>query len=96
MNAMSIHALAEAVDLSQSLVSLRLRPSYAKARLTTHLRGKASKPSALWDRLIISTVRHMMITYIEWLVLPRIMLNEFRLWQHNGMPNGFASWAYLG
>ncbi|UES54000.1 toxin-activating lysine-acyltransferase [Roseibium aggregatum] len=40
--------------------------------------------------------KHMMITDIEWLVLPPIMLNQFRLWQHNGMPIGFASWAYLG
>jgi cytolysin-activating lysine-acyltransferase len=40
--------------------------------------------------------RHLMITDLEWLVLPPIMLGQFRLWQDNGKPLGFTSWAYLG
>jgi cytolysin-activating lysine-acyltransferase len=40
--------------------------------------------------------KHLMITDIEWLVTPPIMLNQFRLWQKDGNPVGFAFWAYLG
>jgi cytolysin-activating lysine-acyltransferase len=40
--------------------------------------------------------RHLMITDMEWLLLPPIMLGQFRMWQDNGKPVGFASWAYLG
>lgn len=51
-----IHALAEAMDFSQSLASLRHRPSQAKVRSTTHRRGRTSKPLAVSVRLIISFV----------------------------------------
>ena len=42
-----------------------------------------------------------MMTDIEWLLLPPIMLNQFHLWQDTsaqgeGRPHGFASWAYFG
>jgi cytolysin-activating lysine-acyltransferase len=37
-----------------------------------------------------------MITDIDWLVTPPIMLNQFRLWQKDRNPVGFAFWAYLG
>jgi len=40
--------------------------------------------------------KHMMITDIDWLVTPPIVLNQFRLWQNEGAPLGFATWAYLG
>ena len=40
--------------------------------------------------------KHLMLTDLEWLVLPPILLSQFRLWQKGGMPLGFASWAYLG
>jgi cytolysin-activating lysine-acyltransferase len=40
--------------------------------------------------------KHLMITDIEWLVTPPIMLSQFRLWQKDGNPIGYASWALLG
>lgn len=40
--------------------------------------------------------KHMMMTDIDWLVTPPIILNQFRLWQKQGAPLGFATWAYLG
>jgi len=40
--------------------------------------------------------KHLMLTDIEWLVTPPILLGQFRLWENAGNPFGFASWAYLG
>ncbi|AQS64782.1 toxin-activating lysine-acyltransferase [Agrobacterium tumefaciens] len=40
--------------------------------------------------------KHLMITDIEWLVTPPIMLGQFHLWERAGNPFGFASWALLG
>ncbi len=51
------HAVALSVDFSQSLARRRQRPSHAKVRSTTHLRGKISKLSALSERRMISIVQ---------------------------------------
>ena len=40
---------------SKSFASLRQRPSHAKVRSTTHLRGRTSNPCAVSERLIISS-----------------------------------------
>jgi cytolysin-activating lysine-acyltransferase len=40
--------------------------------------------------------KHMLLSDIDWLVTPPILLGQFRLWQNTGNPYGFASWAYLG
>lgn len=40
--------------------------------------------------------KHLMLTDIEWLVTPPILLGQFRLWERAGNPFGFASWAFLG
>ena len=42
---------------SQSLASLRHRPSHAKVRSTTQRLGRISKPLAMSERLTISTAR---------------------------------------
>ena len=47
-------AVAEAMVLSQSLASLRQRPSHAKVRSTTQRRGRTSRPLATSERLMIS------------------------------------------
>lgn len=54
--------------------------------------------------------RHLFVTDLEWLVMPALALNQFRIWhgpaqqtggvpasqvQGNKMPIGFASWGYL-
>jgi len=54
---MLIHASADAMDFSQSFASLLHRPSHAKVRSTTQRRGMISKPTAVSERLTISTVQ---------------------------------------
>lgn len=39
--------------------------------------------------------KHMFMTDLEWLVTPPVLLNQFRMWQKDGSPIGYASWAYL-
>ena len=55
--AISTQALALLMDFSQSLVRRRQRPSHAKVRSTTHLRGSSSKPLAVSERLTICNVQ---------------------------------------
>ena len=57
MFATRIHAWAEAIVFSQSFASLRHRLSQAKVRSTTHRLGRTSKPWAVSDRLMISSVQ---------------------------------------
>ncbi len=39
--------------------------------------------------------KHLFLNDMEWLVLPAIQANQFRVWQQNGMPIVYASWAWL-
>lgn len=39
--------------------------------------------------------KHLFLADLEWLVLPPIMLRQFRLWRNADKPVGFASWALL-
>ncbi len=54
MWAIVAHAVELSIDFSQSFASLRLRPSHANVRSTTHRLGSKTKPSALSLRLMIS------------------------------------------
>src|SRR4249919_2188920 len=56
MWATNAQATALAIVASKSFASLRQRPSHAKVRSTTHLRGRTSKPCAVSERLMISIV----------------------------------------
>ena len=58
MWAISTHASALARVVSQSLASLRQRPSYAKVRSITQRRGSISNPRAASERWMISKVQH--------------------------------------
>jgi cytolysin-activating lysine-acyltransferase len=51
---------------------------------------------AIWLMSRSPLHKHLMLTDIEWLLLPPIMLNQFHMWQDQGRPHGFASWAYFG
>ena len=57
MLAMVAHAVEEAMVRSQSLASRRQRPSHAKVRSTTQRRGNSTKPLAVSERLMISSVQ---------------------------------------
>lgn len=50
---------------------------------------------AIWLMHLSPAHKHLFITDIEWLVTPPISLDQFRLWQKEETPIGFASWAYL-
>lgn len=39
--------------------------------------------------------KHMFMTDLEWLALPPIQLNQFRIFRKEGKPVAFASWALL-
>ena len=48
-------------------------------------------------RLLVSTpsFRHLFLSDLEWMVLPPIFLNQYRLFRAEGRVVAFASWAYL-
>lgn len=39
--------------------------------------------------------KHFSIGDLEWMVMPPILANQFRVFHQNGAPFGFAIWAYL-
>ena len=39
--------------------------------------------------------RHLMLSDLEWRVIPPIALRQYRLVQHKGAPAGFLSWALV-
>lgn len=41
------------------------------------------------------THKHVFISDLEWCVIPPIALGQFHLWRRQGVPVGFASWAFL-
>ncbi|MBT3764657.1 MAG: toxin-activating lysine-acyltransferase [Rhodospirillaceae bacterium] len=40
--------------------------------------------------------KHFFMADLEWLVMPAIMTQQFRLFRKDGRPIAYASWAYLG
>lgn len=40
--------------------------------------------------------KHLFIADLEWLILPPVQLKQFRLWENEGRPVAFISWAYIG
>jgi hypothetical protein len=63
-------AVAEAMVFSQSLASLRHRPSQAKVRSTTHRRGRTAKPWAVSERLMISRIHRPLSASAAWSLSP--------------------------
>ncbi len=51
---------------------------------------------AIWLMSRSPLHKHLMVTDIEWLLMPPILLNQFHMWNDQGRPHGFASWAYFG
>ena len=49
----------------------------------------------VWLMMQSPAHKHLFLNDMEWLVLPPIQANQFRLWQQNGMPIVYASWAWL-
>ncbi|MEW5726351.1 MAG: toxin-activating lysine-acyltransferase [Pseudomonadota bacterium] len=42
-----------------------------------------------------ATHKFLFVADLEWLVMPPIMLRQFRLWRQGTTPVAFASWAFL-
>ncbi len=42
-----------------------------------------------------ATHKFLFIADLEWLVMPPVMLRQFRLWRQGSTPLAFASWAFL-
>lgn len=40
--------------------------------------------------------RHLFVTDVEWMIMPAVALNQFRVWRNQNMPVVFATWAFLG
>lgn len=51
--------------------------------------------NVVWLMMQSAAHKHLFLTDMEWLVMPALQLNQFRLWQQNGMPVAYASWAFL-
>ena len=50
---------------------------------------------AAWLLTQTPTHKHLFITDLEWLVIPPVSLDQFRLWRQGNLPVAFATWAYL-
>lgn len=51
--------------------------------------------NAVWLLTQTPTHKHLFITDLEWLVIPPVALDQFRLWRQGNLPVAFATWAYL-
>jgi cytolysin-activating lysine-acyltransferase len=64
--------------------------------------AKLSAPSAdgalghaVWLMMNMAQYRHVFLADLEWMVLPPIMLNQYRLFRIDNRVVAFAAWAYL-
>lgn len=49
----------------------------------------------VWLLMNIPVYRHLFLTDLEWMVLPPIMLTQYRLFKDGNRVVAFAAWAYL-
>lgn len=49
----------------------------------------------VWLMMQSQAHKSLFLSDMEWLVLPAIQSNQFRIWQQHGMPICYASWAWL-
>jgi cytolysin-activating lysine-acyltransferase len=49
----------------------------------------------VWLLMNIPVYRHLFLTDLEWMVLPPIMLTQYRLFKDGNRVVTFAAWAYL-
>lgn len=50
---------------------------------------------ALWLMQQSQVHRHLFVTDIDWMLVPPVALEQYRLWKNETMPVAFASWAFL-
>ncbi len=49
----------------------------------------------VWLMMQMPAYRHVFLTDLEWMVLPPIILNQYRLFRAENRTVAFAAWAYL-
>jgi cytolysin-activating lysine-acyltransferase len=50
---------------------------------------------AVWLMMNMPQYKHVFLVDLEWMVLPPIVLNQYRLFRAENRVVGFAAWAYL-
>ena len=50
---------------------------------------------AVWLMTQSPQHRHLLLSDLEWMLIPPVALGQFRLWREGTIPSGFATWAYL-
>jgi cytolysin-activating lysine-acyltransferase len=68
------------------------RPSSPGAAPIT---GGTALGHAVWLMMNMPNYRHVFLSDLEWMVLPAILLNQYRLFNADGKVVAFAAWAYL-
>jgi len=48
-----------------------------------------------WLMMSTPTHKHVFVSDLEWSVMPPVALGQFFLWRRQGVPVGYATWAYL-
>lgn len=71
-------------------------PDRQGARLARDAIRMAAFGHACWLMARSGPHKHLFFADADWLVMPPIILNQYRLWVRNGIPYAFASWAALG
>jgi len=57
--------------------------------------GGTALGHAVWLMMQMPNYRHVFLGDLEWMVLPPILLNQFRLFNADNKVVAFAAWAYL-
>jgi cytolysin-activating lysine-acyltransferase len=63
-------------------------------------KGGVAPPDAVFGQVVwlmmnMPIYRHVFLTDLEWMVLPPIMLTQYRLFRADNRAVAFAAWAYL-
>lgn len=51
--------------------------------------------SAVWLMTQSPSHKHLLISDLDWLLVPPISLVQFRIWRRGAVPIGFATWGYI-
>lgn len=57
--------------------------------------GGTALGHAVWLMMKMPNYRHVFLSDLEWMLLPPILLNQYRLFNTDGKVVAFAAWAYL-
>lgn len=61
----------------------------------TPITGGTALGHAVWLMMKMPNYRHVFLSDLEWMLLPPILLNQYRLFNADGKVVAFAAWAYL-